>query len=104
MHRDAKRAVVGRRLIGVDVRHLRNRKQRQQHKTQNRNHAHSTSRCEPCPCAVTHPDLGPESFQNDSNSKNTRNWTQIHKKRFDPGFQPRTGPTHYRPVRLNCVR
>jgi hypothetical protein len=103
----------------VDVCHLGNCKQRQQHETQERHHPQSSRLHEPGLCACVRADLGPESCQKPSPAlriqsigrKFTRNGWKSHSAQA--AARPSTRPanplptrleTHLRSGRLNCVR
>jgi len=115
VHRDAKRAMVGSRFIRVDVRHLGNGEQRQQHETQERDHAQGSGLREPGLCACVHAVLGPESCQKPSPAlriqvigrKITANgWTTppAQAAKRPASRLPTRLETHLRSGRLNCVR
>ena len=115
VHRDAKRAMVGSRFIRVDVCHLGNCKQRQQHETQERHHPQSSRLHEPGLCACVRADLGPESCQKPSPAlriqvigrKITANgWTTppAQAAKRPASRLPTRLETHLRSGRLNCVR
>lgn len=111
VHRNAKRAMVGSGFIRVDVRHLDNCEQRQQHEAQDRDHAQSSGLREPGLCTCVHTDLRLESCQKPSPAlriqvirrKITRNgWTTPSAQATKPPEYPL--PTQRRSSRLNCVR
>ncbi len=111
VHRDAKRAMVGSSFIRVNVRHLGNCEQRQQHEAQDRDHpqSHGTRKCSLC--ASVHADLGRKSCQKPSpilriqviGRKITGNgWATPSAQAAKRPANPL--PTHRRSGRLNCVR
>ncbi len=115
VHRDAKRAMVGSRFIRVDVCHLGNCKQRQQHETQERDHAQGSGLREPGPGACVCADLGSESCQKPSPAlriqvigrKITKNgWptSPAQAAKRPANRLPTRLETHLRSGRLNCVR